>query len=156
MEYVEIFDQISFGTVIAIALALLFLGGLIFKGLEKYHTMRKHEEKRTENLKKHDTEIIRINKDMSEIKEKVEHIADTLNIVVEEDDKREARRLRREILKFSDGLRSGKTYSRDAFQDIMESNEEYENIILRRNITNGFTEHEMAFIEKKYDELYGG
>lgn len=156
MEYIEIFDKISFGTVIAIILALLFLGGLIFKGLEKYHNLRKHEEKHVEDLKKHDTEIIRINKDMEEIKEKVDRVADTLNIVIEEDDKREARRLRREILKFSDGLRNGKTYSRDAFQDIMESNEEYENIILRRNITNGFTEHEMTFIEKKYDELYGG
>ena len=64
--------------------------------------------------------------------------------------------MRREILKFSDNIRNGKTPSKDAFQDIIESNAEYENIIAKRQIKNGFTEHEMVFIENKYDELYGG
>ena len=156
MEYVEIFDQVSLGTVIAVSLALLFLGGLILKGLEKYHSLRKSAEKKDNELKEHDTKISKLEKDVCEIKDKVDTVLTSLDTVMEDADLREARRLRREILKFSDGIRNGKTYSRDAYQDIMESNEEYENIIARRNIKNGFTEHEMAFIEKKYDELYGG
>lgn len=156
MEYIEIFDKISLGTLITVVLALLFLGGLIMKGLEKYRKLKNAVEQKDKDINKHESEIVRINGDVSEIKEKIDTVIDSLNQVSENADKREARRLRREILKFSDGIRDGKTYSKDAFQDIIESNEEYRNIITRRNINNGFTEHEMLYILKKYDELYGG
>ena len=156
MEYIEIFDKISLGTVVAAVLALLFLGGLIMKGLEKYRKLKNDVEKKDEDIKKHESEITQLNIDVSEIKGKIDTVIESLNKVSEDADQREARRLRREILKFSDGIRNGKTYSKDAFQDIMESNEEYKNIIARRSINNGFTEHEVLFIIKKYDELYGG
>ena len=156
MEYIEIFDKVSLGTVIASILALLFLGGLIMKGLEKYRKLKNDVEKKDQDIKKHEAEITKLNSDVSEIKGKIDTVIDSLGKVSEDADQREARRLRREILKFSDGIRNGKTYSKDAFQDIIESNEEYENIIARRAIKNGFTEHEMSFIIKKYDELYGG
>ena len=156
MEYIEIFDQISFGTVIACILALLFLGGLMFKGLEKYHNLKKNVEDKDKEIQNHDTEINKLKDNVSEINTKIDDVLICLDKVITSADQRESRRLRREILKFSDGIRNGKIYSRDAFQDIMESNQEYENLILTHGITNGFTEHEMAFIEKKYDELYGG
>lgn len=156
MEYVEFFDKISLGTLITIVLALIFLGGLIMKGLDKYHKFKKTIEEKDSLMDAHTKDINELNGDIGEIKGKIDNVLDALDDIKENADQREARRLRREILKFSDGIRSGKTYSRDAFQDIMESNEEYERIINRRDIKNGFTEQEMSYVIKKYHELYGG
>lgn len=156
MEYIEIFDKISFGAVIGIILALLFLGGLIMKGLDKYHKIKKTIEEKDKLIDGHETRINKLSEDIGEINGKVDEVLASLGTIREDADQREARRLRREILKFGDNIRNGKTFSKDAFQDIIESNEEYENIIARRNIKNGFTEQEMIFIVKKYHELYGG
>ena len=156
MEYIEIFDKISFGTIVAIVLASMFLGGLIMKGLNKYHKYKNTLEKKDEKISAHDEKIKKFDEDILEIKGKVDTVISSLDTIREDADQREARRLRREILKFGDNVRAGKTYSRDAFQDIIESNEEYERIINRRDINNGFTEQEMIFIVKKYQELYGG
>ena len=156
MEYIEIFDKVSLGTLVAIVLSLLFLGGLIMKGLDKYHKFKKTIEEKDNLMDAHTKGIDTLNKDIGEIKGKMDTILESLDGIKEEADQREARRLRREILKFGDNIRNGKTYSRDAFQDIIESNEEYERIIKRRSINNGFTEQEMVYIVKKYHELYGG
>ena len=156
MEYMDLFNKISFGTVIMIVLALIFLGGLIMKGLDKYHRFKKTIEEKNSLMDAHTKGIDKLNMDINEIKGKIDNVLDALDAMKESSDQRESRRLRREILKFSDGIRSGKVYSRDAFQDIMESNEEYERIIEVRDIKNGFTEQEMAYIIKKYQELYGG
>ena len=156
MEFIEFFNKISFGTFITAILALLFLGGLIMKGLDKYHKFKKTIEEKNSLMDAHTKGIDELNRDIGEIKSKIDTVIDGLDEIRENADQREARRLRREILKFSDGIRSGKMYSRDAFQDIMESNEEYERIIEIRNIKNGFTEQEMAYVIKKYHELYGG
>ena len=156
MEYIEIFDKLTFGTVIAIVLALLFLGGLIMKGLEKYHAYKNNVEEKDELMKKHTEGIDELYKNINDINEKVDTVLSAIDSIKEDADQREARRLRREILKFGDNIRNGKTFSKDAFQDIIESNEEYENIITRRSIKNGFTEQEMVYIIKKYQELYGG
>ena len=156
MEYIEIFDKVSLGTLVAIVLSLLFLGGLIMKGLDKYHKFKKTIEEKDNLIAQHSKEILQLNTDVKEINTKVDTVIDTLDTIMDDADQREARRLRREILKFGDNIRNGKTYSKDAFQDIIESNEEYERIINRRDIKNGFTEQEMVYIVKKYHELYGG
>ena len=156
MEYIEIFDNISLGTVVAIILASMFLGGLIMKGLNKYHKYKNTLEEKDERINIHDEKIKKFDADIAEIKGKVDTVLVSLDTIMEDADQREARRLRREILKFGDNIRSGKTYSKDAFQDIIESNEEYDRIINRRDIKNGFTEQEMVYIVKKYHELYGG
>lgn len=156
MEYIEIFDKISLGAVIGIILSLLFLGGLIMKGLDKYHKFKKTIEEKDKLIDGHENKILELNKDIGEINKKVDTVINSLEDIKNDADQREARRLRREILKFGDNIRNGKNFSRDAFQDIMESNEEYKNIIARRDIKNGFTEQEMMFIVKKYHELYGG
>ena len=156
MEYAELFNSISLGVAISWTLAFLFIGGLMYKGLEKYHKYKKDTEKKKEILNTHEEQINKIDNEVKEIGKKVDSIIVTLDKSMENADMREARRLRREILKFGDNIRMGKTYSKDAYQDIIESNEEYENIIAKRQIKNGFTEHEMKFIVNKYDELYGG
>lgn len=156
MEYIEIFNKVSLGTLVAIVLSLLFLGGLIMKGLDKYHKFKKTIEEKDNIIERHSKEITQLNTDVKEINVKVDKVIDTLDTIMDDADQREARRLRREILKFGDNIRNGKTYSKDAFQDIIESNEEYERIINRRDIKNGFTEQEMVYIIKKYHELYGG
>ena len=156
MEYIELFDKISFGTVIAIILALLFLGGLIMKGLDRYHKFKKTIEEKDALIDGHTKNIEELKGCVVEVNNKVDTILASLDSIKEDADQREARRLRREILKFGDNIRMGKTYSKDAYQDIIESNEEYEKIIERCGIKNGFTEQEMIFIVKKYHELYGG
>ena len=156
MEYADLFNGVSLGVAISWTLAFLFIGGLMYKGLEKYHKYKKDTEKKKEILDTHEEQINKIDKEVKQIGEKVDSIIVTLNESMENADMREARRLRREILKFGDNIRNGKTFSKDAYQDIMESNEEYENIITKRQIKNGFTEHEMKLIINKYDELYGG
>lgn len=156
MEYIETLNKISLGTLVMWVLALLFLGGLIMKGLERYHKYRNNTKEKDELMQKHTEGINKLNSEISSINEKLGGVIDTLDNIQNDADQREARRLRREILKFGDNIRNGKTFSRDAFQDIIESNEEYENIISRRNIKNGFTEQEMVYIVKKYHELYGG
>lgn len=156
MEYIETLNKISLGTLVMWVLALLFLGGLIMKALEKYHKFKNKEEENDELMSKHTQGIADLNKDISYIKEILDTVVTSLEDIKENSDQREARRLRREILKFSDGLRNDKIYSRDAFQDIMESNEEYDRIIEKHDIKNGFTEQEMTFITNKYQELYGG
>ena len=156
MEYIDLFDKISFGTVVAIVLSLLFLGGLIMKGLDKYHKFKNTIEEKDKLIDENTAGIEKLNKEVEGINEKVDTILESLDNIMEDADQREARRLRREILKFGDNIRNGKTYSKDAFQDIIESNEEYERIIKRRNINNGFTEQEMVYIVKKYHALYGG
>ena len=156
MEYIEIFNKISFGTVIAIILSVLFLGGLIMKGLRHYYKFKKAIEEKDKLIDEHTTEITGLKGNVDKINTKIDTVLASLEDIKESADQREARRLRREILKFGDNIRMGKTYSKDAFQDIIESNEEYENIIARRDIKNGFTEQEMIFIVKKYHELYGG
>ena len=156
MEYIELFDKISLGTLIAIVLALLFLGGLIMKGLERYHKFKKTIEEKDALIDGHTKKIEKLNECVEKINSKVDTILTSLDTIKDDADQREARRLRREILKFGDNIRMGKIYSKDAYQDIIESNEEYEKIIKRCNISNGFTEQEMVFIVKKYHELYGG
>ena len=126
------------------------------KGLDKYHKFKKTIEEKDNIINGHDEKIKGLETYVTEINSKVDTVLVSLDNIMESGDQREARRLRREILKFGDNIRAGKTYSRDAFQDIIESNEEYERIINRRDIKNGFTEQEMIYIVKKYHELYGG
>jgi len=156
MEFIDIYNKISFGDVVATLLAILFVGGLVMKGLKKYHNFKKTIEEKDKLIDGHTDKIDELDKTVNQIDGKMDTILAALDNIKCEADQREARRLRREILKFSDNIRNGKTFSRDAYQDIIESNEEYERIIARQDIKNGFTEHEVAFIEKKYDELYGG
>lgn len=98
-------------------------------------------------LTKQDTQIAAIDEKMDKILESITALSST-------SDEREARRLRREILKFSDNLRLGKHPSKDSFEDIFDCNEQYEILISKSGIKNGYTEQEMKFVKNVYAQLY--
>lgn len=148
MEYAELFCGISLGTLIVWGCAAAFIGGVINKFLEKYRKYRNGYENKEKAIENHSNEINNLNTKVDSILVHIDEIKTTYN-------QREAKRLRREILKFSDKLRDGKIPSQDSFEDIFDCNESYEELIHNTGIKNGFTEHEMTFIQRKYDDIYG-
>lgn len=155
IDYIKLFQNISVGDTILWSLAFLFLGGLIHKGLEKYRKTRNKIDDKTGMIEDHEGKIQQLAATVELISGKIDTILTSIDTINNTYDEREARRLRREILKFSDNVRNGMEPSKDAFQDIFESNQEYESLITKNNIKNGFTAHEIKFIYGKYDELYG-
>lgn len=148
MEYAELFSGISLGTLIVWGCAAAFLGGAINKFLEKYRKYRNGYDEKEKAIESHSKEIVNLNNKIDSIIKSVDEITEIYN-------QRESKRLRREILKFSDKLRDGKAPSQDSFEDIFECNESYEELIHKTGTKNGFTEREMAFIQRKYDDIYG-
>lgn len=154
MEFISIFDTISLGTIVVYSCAIAFLGGAIFKFLEKYRKAKNELDDKTKSIDDHEAKIQAINTDISNLSDKVDTIIKQMKEFNDIYDQREARRLRREILKFSDGLRDGKIPSRDAFRDIINSNQEYVRLIAKTGCPNGYTEAEMEFVKSKYQKIY--
>ena len=148
MEYAELFSGISLGTLIVWGCAAAFIGGAINKFLEKYRKYKNGYEDKEKAIESHSNEINNLNTKVDSILVSIDEIIATYN-------QRESKRLRREILKFSDKLRDGKIPSQDSFEDIFDCNESYEELIHHTGTKNGFTEREMAFIQRKYDDIYG-
>lgn len=155
MEYVDLFQNIRVSDVIIWSLALIFIGGYIHKGLEKYRSTRNIIDDKQEMLNTHEGKIQELAASVELMSGKIDSIITSINAFNTTYDEREARRLRREILKFCDAVRNGKKPSKDAFQDIFESNQEYENLIAKTKAKNGYTEREVLYIAKIYDEMYG-
>lgn len=148
MEYVDTLNGVSLGWIVMWTLCIGFLGGYIYKWLEKYRKYKNGFEEKEKAIKEHSIQI-------SDLDNKINYILKSFKDIIEITDEREARRLRREILKFSDKLRNDETLpSRDAFRDIIESNQEYERLIDKTGTPNGYTKTEMEFIKEKYKEIY--
>lgn len=155
MEYVDLFQTITVSDLIIWSLAFIFIGGYIHKGLEKYRKAKNTLDDKQEMLDSHEGKIQELAASIDLMSGKIDQLLVSMDNINSLYDEREARRLRREILKFSDAVRNGKRPSKDAFQDIFESNQEYENLIEKTGAKNGYTEHEMLFVSSKYDEMYG-
>lgn len=147
MQYVDMLNGVSLGWVLMWTLCIGFLGGCIHKWLEKYRKYKNGFEEKEKSIEKHEKQI-------ESLDIKVNSILDSVKDIIEIIDERESRRLRREILKFSDKLRSGDIPSRDAFRDIIESNQEYERLVAKTGCPNGYTEAEMEFVRERYKQLY--
>lgn len=59
---------------------------------------------------------------------------------------------RRDILEFCASLSSGKGYNREAYTNIFETYEDYEDILKANNMSNGQVETSMEYIRRKYQE----
>lgn len=155
MQYADLFQNISLGTIIIWSCAVGFLGGCIHKFLEKYRNYKNGFEKKDSTIAAHDEKIQSIDDSINEINESITNITQSIKDFNMLYDKREAKRLRREILKFSDRLRQGDIPSKDSFEDIFDCNQDYEALIAKTDTKNGYTKREMVFVNKRYDELYG-
>lgn len=155
MEYAKLFQNISVGDVILWSLAIGFIGHKLGAILENYYNKKKKIETKDNTLQTHTDRIESIETKFDKMCDKIDALQESVDKLSELSDQREARRLRGEILKFSEGLRRGKTPTKDAFRNIFDYNEEYENLIEKRDIKNGYTEREMEFVKQMYGAQYG-
>ena len=153
-KYVSLFENVSVAQVLLWILALGAIATGLYKLFEGYRKAGNKVENKSNKIEEHDKAIDELKTKTDSIDEKIDFLVEGLKQITEASEQREARRLRREILKFSDNLRLGKKPSKDSFEDIFDCNQEYETIIAKNSIKNGFTEREFAFITKRYEEIY--
>ena len=149
---IEAFSSISLGTVILYTIAILFIGGAVYKFLEKYRKFKNTIDEKDKTIELHGEQINTLGSKVDVIAEKMDYCVNAIDGLRNEAQEREARRLRKGILQFADGLRDGRKPSLDMYREIFESNKEYLNIISKTGLKNGFTEREMEWIEKNYIE----
>lgn len=149
---VEVFSNISLGTVILYTIAILFIGAAVYKFLERYRKFKNTIDEKDHILELHTEQINTLGSKVDIITEKMDSCISGINALRDEATEREARRLRKGILQFADGLRQGRKPSLDMYREIFDSNREYLAIINKTGIKNGFTEREMEYIEENYRE----
>lgn len=99
-------------------------------------------EKRVSTLEKHDT--WQYNK-LIEISKGIDSITETLL-------NNEVQSLRWEIIDFCSALANGRTYNKEAFDHIFRTYEDYEKILEKNEMTNGYVEESMKVIKEIYRE----
>ena len=151
---IQAFGGVSVGTVILYTIALLFIGGGIYKFLEKYRKLRNTNDEKDKKIELHSEQIETLGSKIDVVTNKMDYCINAIDSLKSEADEREARRLRKGILQFADELRVGRKPSLDMYREIFESNREYLAIISKTGLKNGFTEREMEWIEKNYQEDY--
>lgn len=151
---IQAFSNVSLGTVILYTLAILFVGGAVYKFLERYRKFKNTIDEKDKTIELHGEQINNLGTKVDLITEKMDYCINAIDALRDESTEREARRLRKGILQFADGLRNGRKPSLDMYREIFESNKEYLSIINKTGMKNGFTEREMEWIEKNYQEDY--
>lgn len=151
---VEVFSDVSLGSVILYTIAILFVGAAIYKFLEKYRKFKNTIDEKDHTIELHTEQINTLGSKVDVVTEKMDYCINAIDALRDEATEREARRLRKGILQFADGLRQGRKPSLDMYREIFESNREYLAIINKTGIKNGFTEREMEWIEQNYREDY--
>ena len=151
---IQAFSNVSFGTVILYTVALLVVGGAVHKFLERYRKFKNTIDEKDKTIALHGEQINSLGTKVDLITEKMDYCINAIDALRDESTEREARRLRKGILQFADGLRDGRKPSLDMYREIFESNKEYLSIISKTGMKNGFTEREMEWIEKNYQDDY--
>ena len=147
-------SNVSVGTVIMYTLAILFVGGMIYRFLEKYRTLKNSKDNKDKTLETHSEQIATLGEKIDKVTVKLDDCIEAIGTLKSEATAREARRLRKGILQFADGLRDGRKPSLDMYKEIFQSNREYLDIISKTGMKNGFTEQEMEWIELNYKQDY--
>ena len=147
-------SNVSLGTVIMYTLAILFIGGMIYRFLEKYRVLRNANDDKDKNIEAHSEQISALGEKIDKITVKLDSCIEAIGTIKSEATAREARRLRKGILQFADDLRGGRKPSLDMYKEIFQSNREYLDIINATGMKNGFTEQEMEWIELNYKQDY--
>lgn len=108
-------------------------------GLEQDHETI---EQRIATLEKHDkwqyNEITKISQCVTDIKDSIV--------------KKEISDIRWELLNFCCTLTSGRKYNREAFEHIFRTYEDYEKILEKNNMTNGYIDESMNAVREIYHE----
>lgn len=92
--------------------------------------------------------------DLNDIKNLVTVLSTTVTDMKTEDEAKEIKRMRREILNFSDELRSGRTTSKESMDDILEMYDDYEQYIHDHHLTNGRMDMAIAYIKDYYQSHF--
>lgn len=92
--------------------------------------------------------------DLNDIKNLVTVLSTTVTDMKAEDEEKEIKRMRREILNFSDELRSGRTTSKESMDDILEMYDDYEQYIHDHHLTNGRMDMAIAYIKDYYQSHF--
>ena len=69
------------------------------------------------------------------------------------EDKRYLKQLRMRIIDFAGSIRNGKINSREAFEEIMRTYNDYHEILAELNETNGYIDAEFELIKETFMEL---
>lgn len=156
MENVAInaLSNVSLGTLVMYTLAILFIGGMIYRFLEKYRLLRNTNDDKDKKIEAHSEQIAALGEKIDKVTIKLDSCIETIGMLKSEATAREARRLRKGILQFADDLREGRKPSLDMYKEIFQSNREYLDIINSTGMKNGFTEQEMEWIELNYKQDY--
>ena len=89
------------------------------------------------------------NKAIIELDKKVERKFDEKQ---KDDDEKESKRLRANIISFADSCRVGNHHTQSHFENIMRDYSDYEHYCKKHDIPNHFIDSEYKYIEKVYQE----
>lgn len=78
---------------------------------------------------------------------------DRLNEIEKKQDMQTASRIRAHVLNFSEDLRRGNTRTLEDFNNVLDEDKEYEEIVEKYALENNVYVHALKFINKKYDEF---
>ena len=76
-----------------------------------------------------------------------------LNEIEKKQDMQTADRIRTHVLNFAEDLRRGNSRTKEDFDLLLKSDEQYEGIMEKYDIKNNVYAHAIRFINKKYDEF---
>ena len=76
-----------------------------------------------------------------------------LNDIEKKQNLQTASRIRAHVLNFSEDLRRGNARTLEDFNNLLEENKEYKNIVEKYKLENDVYVHALKFINKKYDEF---
>ena len=88
--------------------------------------------------------------DLDDIKNLVTVLSTSITDMSAAAERKEMKRVRREILNFSDRLRSGSAPSKESIDDILEMYDDYEKYIRDHKLTNGRMNMAIAYINDYY------
>lgn len=92
---------------------------------------------------------------LKEIKDSIESVHNEISILKKESDEDKMQRLRYDCLCFASDIRKGIAKTRQEYEEIFRMETEYDKLIDKYDIKNGFMEEEMLYVHKQYRSLNG-
>lgn len=90
---------------------------------------------------------------LKEIKDSIENVHNEISILKKESDEDKMQRLRYDCLCFASDIRKGIAKTRQEYEEIFRMETEYDKLIDKYNIVNGFMEEEMLYTHNQYRAL---
>lgn len=90
---------------------------------------------------------------LQEIKDSIKDVKNDIYILKKESDSDKMQRLRYTCLCFASDIRKGIAKTRQEYEEIFRMETEYDKLIAKYDIENGFMEEEMLYVHKQYRSL---